>query len=195
MPKGSGRRPLPTKLKKLRGNAGKRKLNDAEPQPDAGEPEMPPGLLPLAQAEWRRIVPELLRLEVLSKIDGKALAGYCMAYARWMQAEADVAKYGLTIEEPVVDTVTGQQRFLGEGISVSGDGDLIRTGRPLFRLKRNPAISVSHDAQKLMKSFLVEFGMTPAARTRLRVEKSEKSEDPLEALMKRNALPSQTSVN
>lgn len=189
MPKGSGRRPLPTRVKKLRGNAGKRKLNDAEPQPDPGEPQMPAGLSPMAQQEWARVVPELLRLEVLSKIDGKALAAYCMAYSRWMQAEADIAKYGLIIEEPVIDAKTGDQRRIGEILSIDADGNAVRLGDPLFQLKRNPAISVSHDAMKLMKSFLVEFGMTPAARTRLRVEKSEKSEDPLEALMKRNALP------
>lgn len=171
MPKGSGRRPLPTKVKKLRGNAGKRKLNEAEPKPTLGEPEMPLGLSPAAKDEWRTIVPQLLRLGVLSKIDGKALGGYCAAFARWLAAEFDVAKYGLTIEEPVIDTTTGKQRKL--------------RGRFVVRLRKNPAISVSNDAMKMMKSFLIEFGMTPAARTRLRMEKEGPDEDPLDALLRK----------
>jgi P27 family predicted phage terminase small subunit len=170
MPKGSGRRPLPTKVKKLRGNAGKRKLNNAEPQPAPGEPEMPAGLSSIAREEWRKVVPELLRLQVLSKIDGKALGGYCAAYARWLAAEADVQKYGLTIEEPVID-LTGKQRKLGD--------------RLVIRLKKNPAISTSNDAMKMMKSFLIEFGMTPAARTRLKIEGGDPPEDPLDALLRK----------
>lgn len=153
MPKGSGRRPKPTALRKLEGNRGKRALNSKEPMPELGEPEMPDRLAPLAQQEWRRIVPELLALGVLSKLDQKALAGYCSAYARHCQAEDDVAKYGLTIEEPVIDTKTGKQRKI--------------RGRLLVRLKANPAAAKSSDAAKLMKSFLIEFGLTPASRSRL----------------------------
>ena len=102
-----------------------------------------------AKKEWKRIVPELLRLEVLTIVDGKALAGYCQAYAHWQQAERDVKRYGVTVREPI-----------------------LRDGRPtrFVRLKRNPAIGVANDALKIMKSFLVEFGMTPAARTRINVQ-------------------------
>jgi len=80
MEKNSGRRPLPTATKKLRGNAGKRKLNDAEPPHEPGEPELPKGLSRAAKQEWRRIVPELLGRGVLAKLDGKALGAYCQAY-------------------------------------------------------------------------------------------------------------------
>jgi P27 family predicted phage terminase small subunit len=164
MPRGSGRRPKPTAQKIIEGNPGKRKLNDKEPQPAAGEPAMPDGLGAVAQVEWKAIVPELLRIKVLSKLDGKALGGYCAAYERWLLAEKDVAKYGITIEEPVIDSATGFQRKL--------------RGRYVVRLKRNPAITTSNDAMKMMKSFLVEFGMTPASRSRLKTEDGEKAQDP-----------------
>src|ERR1035437_1321216 len=127
MPKGSGRRPLPTNVKKLRGNPGKRKLNRAEPRPITGEPELLQELGPIGQAEWCSIVPELLKLGVLSKIDQKALGGYCASFERWVLAERDVLKYGLTIEEPIIDPQTGFQRKL--------------RGRFLVRLKKNPAVS------------------------------------------------------
>lgn len=167
MPKGSGRRPLPTAVKKLRGNAGKRKLNDKEPAAAVGEPPMPK-LSAEAKREWKRIVPELLRLGVLTVVDGKALAAYCHAYARWLQAERDVARYGLVIREPVT-TKIGHR--------------LVATR--FVRLKRNPAISVAHDAMKLMKSFLVEFGLTPASRSRLKVEQQPPDEDPFDLYVAR----------
>lgn len=172
MPRGSGRRPKPTKLKKLGGNAGKRALNEKEPTPPAEPPEMPPGLSKLAQQEWKSIVPQLDKQGMVTRIDGKALAAYCHAYAQWRQAELDIQRYGLLIEEPVIDTVTGKQRKL--------------RNRLVFKLKRNPAITISNDAMKLMKSFLIEFGMTPAARSRLRVEKPpDESKDPFESFLNR----------
>jgi P27 family predicted phage terminase small subunit len=175
MPKGSGRRPLPTAVKKLRGNPGKRKLNAAEPTAPAGEPQMPPGLGKEAAAEWKRIVPDLSALGVLSRIDGKALAAYCHAFDRWMQAEKEVKRYGIVVKEPVL--------LQGEP-----------TG--FVRHKKNPAVTVSETAMKLMKSFLIEFGMTPAARSRIRIEKPS-SEDPQESYVRRKleAAKGSQSVN
>lgn len=105
-----------------------------------------PELSPPAAAEWKRIVPQLMQLGVLTSVDGKALAAYCYAFARWQQAERDIKRYGLTIREPI-----------------------LRGGRKTkyVRLKSNPAIRVAHEAMKIMKSFLIEFGMTPASRTRV----------------------------
>src|SRR5690348_1699990 len=105
MPRGSGRRPLPTAVKKLRGNPGKRALNDKEPAAPSGDPVMPKGLSAAAAQEWRSIVPELRQLGVLSRIDGKALAAYCHAYARWFQAEREVRRLGLVLREPIMGVV------------------------------------------------------------------------------------------
>lgn len=161
MPKGSGRRPLPTAVKKLRGNPGKRKLNAKEPQPNSGDPEKPQGLSAAAAAEWDSILPELRALGVLSKIDGKALAAYCHAYARWMEAEQHVARFGIVICEPVLF----DEKLVG------------------VRYKKNPAVTISETAMKIMKSFLVEFGMTPSSRSRVRIERPSE-EDPLDAFLK-----------
>jgi P27 family predicted phage terminase small subunit len=173
MPRGSGRRPLPTAVKKLRGNPGKRKMNDAEPAPVLGVPEMPKGLGKVAAAEWRSIVPDLLQLGVLTKVDGKALAAYCHAFERWFAAERDVAKYGVIVEEPI----------LVAGVATD-----------YVRLKKNPACGVSETAMKIMKSFLIEFGMTPAARSRVRIEKP-KAEDPFDAYLKKSSSDDQKHVN
>ena len=84
----------PTALKLLAGNPGKRKLNKSEPPAKRGEPRMPLFLIPVAQEEWKSIVPTLLELNVLTTADGSALAAYCMSFARWKEAEAAVSQYG-----------------------------------------------------------------------------------------------------
>ena len=146
----SGKRPLPTAIKKLRGNPGHRAINDAEPVPAKGTPDISQGLSELAVAEWNSIVPELEHLGVLSKIDGKALGAYCECYAEWVQAKTEVTERGILIREVVYDKH-------GEEIG--------------YKLKRNPAIPIKNEALKLMKSFLIEFGLTPASRARLHIEK------------------------
>ena len=90
--KGSGgRNAKPTALKKLLGNPGKRKINEKEPQPAVGVPEMPK-LSREAAKEWRRIVPILMSLGILTIADGPALAIYCDAFALWRQARRQLAR-------------------------------------------------------------------------------------------------------
>jgi P27 family predicted phage terminase small subunit len=163
---GSGKRPLPTAVKKLRGNPGKRALNDAEPAAAAGTPAMPKGLSPIARQEWDDIVPLLLRLNVLTELDGKALGAYCQAHAMVVAAEQDIARHGTILEEPIVDRATGEQ------IGV--------------RRKMNPAFRVWDAAMGRLKSFLIEFGLSPSSRSKLRIEKPTEP-DPLELYLARKA--------
>jgi P27 family predicted phage terminase small subunit len=172
MPKGSGRRPKPTKLKKLGGNAGKRQLNEKEPDPPKGEPEMPPNLGKLAAAEWKSIVALLQPLGMLSSIDGKALAAYCHAFEQWVRADKEVSARGIIVEEPILNK----------------EGDEVGT-----KIKRNPADIASQSWLKVMKSYLIEFGMTPSSRTRLRVEKpADEEKDPFEKFLNRGGQQSES---
>jgi P27 family predicted phage terminase small subunit len=171
--KGSGRRPLPTAIKKLRGNPGRRPLNEKEPRLETKAPDMPPDLPELAQKEWNAIVPVLLRLGMLTEIHGKALAAYCFAYARWHEAEEEVSKRGILIEETIFDK----------------DGNEISS-----KLKRNPAVSISNDALKIMKSYLTEFGLTPSSGSRLQIEQP-KEEDPFDTYMRRKGTDNGKVVN
>jgi P27 family predicted phage terminase small subunit len=149
MPRGSGRRPKPSAVKELQGNAGKRPPNRDEPKPPPGEPEMPPSLGKLARQYWKSLAPDLMAVGVLSTIDGKALAACCHAYQRWVEAEQKIDEYGILVEESV---------FNKKGKKVA------------TKLKRNPADISAQSWLKVMKSYLIEFGMTPAARTRIRSE-------------------------
>ena len=168
MPRGSGRRPKPTALKKRDGNPGKRKLNEKEPVAPPGVPAMPADLPLAAKKEWKRILPELRALGVLSTIDRAALAAYCHAYARWFQAETEILELGIVVREPIL---------------VAG----VETG--YVRYKKNPAVTISEGAMKLMKSFLIEFGMTPSSRSRLIVnEDATKPIDPAEKYFASNPI-------
>ena len=51
------------------------------------------------------------------------------------------------------------------------------------KLKPHPAVRIASNAAKLMLQLAGEFGMTPAARTRLRIELAEFEEDPFEEFL------------
>ena len=140
--KGSGgHNRKPSALKKIQGNPGKRRSNRREPKPPAGVPEMPADLKGAARVEWIRIAPILDKMGVLTRADGSALAAYCKLHALHLRAEAAIAKYGIVFAK--VDEV---------GVST---------------LKKNPAVSIFESTSRLIRSFLQEFGLTPASRSKV----------------------------
>mgnify|MGYP000913998384 FL=1 len=136
----AGRKPKPTALKELAGNPGKRPLNEREPKPTAKLPTAPKHLTSAARAEWRRMGKELLALGVLTSVDRAALAAYCVAYARWAEAEVQVAKLGTVVK--------------------TSNGNLIQ----------NPYLAVANRAMEYMTKLATEFGMTPSSRSRVQVQ-------------------------
>lgn len=142
----AGRTPKPTALKLLQGNPGRRPLNASEPQPDAGPPEMPTGLSEEAEAEWRRILPILASMRVLTVADSATIAGYCQSFADWIGAQADIREHGRLIEEPITNRM----------------GDVVG-----HRLKKNPAITIASDMKKAMRAYASDLGLSPASRTRV----------------------------
>lgn len=129
--------PKPTSLRLLNGNASHRPINKSEPVPPAGLPDCPRDLSKEAKKEWKRIAPDLMAMGVLSRIDTAALAAYCECWARWRDAERNIAKYGSVIRTP--------------------------SGYPI----QSPYITIATKAIEQMRKFLSEFGMTPASRTRI----------------------------
>lgn len=137
----AGRRPKPTALKELAGNPGKRPLNQREPKPRK-RPGMPVPrhLREEARREWRRLRPELEAAGLLTAVDGDALAVYCETYATWVEATAAVQKEGMVV--------------------------LTEKGFPV----QNPHLAIANQAAKMMRAMLIEFGMTPASRSRVAIE-------------------------
>ena len=150
-----GPRPQPTIKKILKGNPGKRKLNDREPKPkvSTGIPRAPAFLDKVAQREWRRTAKKLHKLGLLSEIDLTAFAAYCSCYSRWLEAQAQIQKHGMLIKA--------------------------QSGFPM----QSPYLAISNKAMEQMMKWLVEFGMTPSGRSRVKVDKPEDKTDPLEAFL------------
>src|SRR5438309_10891663 len=87
-----GPAPKPTAIKRLEGNPGKRKLNEAEPKPMMGVPECPDYLDDIAKKEWGRLTTILTAMRVLTEADYIALANLCQAYSTLMDAHRPLNK-------------------------------------------------------------------------------------------------------
>ena len=94
-----GRKPVPTYLKVLRGNPGKRPLPENQPTPEPGA-AMPSYLSPEAAAHWPTVAEQLEAAGVLTRLDQSALALYCEAFARWRHATDHVVNHGPVIVSP-----------------------------------------------------------------------------------------------
>lgn len=94
-----GPRPPPTRLKVLRGNPGRRPLNAHEAQPvlSSTTPRAPSHLNAEAKAEWKRMSRLLVEAGLYSDIDRAALSAYCVAWARHLEAEGMLQRYGVVI--------------------------------------------------------------------------------------------------
>ena len=138
----AGRKPKPTALRELQGNPGHRPLNKREPKP-GGVPRCPSHLDDEAKKEWQRISVELVRLNLLTLVDRAALAAYCGSWSRWVNAEENLQKYGPVIKSP-------------------------KSGFPI----QNSYCGIANSALDQMRKFLIEFGMSPASRSKLEVSGS-----------------------
>ena len=92
-----GRKPIPSRIKALRGNVGKREI---KPEVQISGPigACPPHLSAQARKEWKRIVPVLEAVGLATAADRAALAAYCQAYGRWVGAEAALKGQALVFE-------------------------------------------------------------------------------------------------
>jgi len=143
-----GRKPKPSHLKLVAGNPGKRSLNAAEPKHALSIPTPPAELSDDAKIEWGRVAERLYRAGTLSDVDRSALAAYCQAYGRWIQAERALARMA------AADPETG-------GLLVeTSNGNAIQ----------NPLVGIANKAAADMVRYAAEFGMTPSARSRIKAE-------------------------
>jgi P27 family predicted phage terminase small subunit len=84
----------PTRLQKLAGNPGKRALKREGAQPEILLGYAPKHLPEEGRAEWNRIAGELRRLGLLTVVDRGMFAGYCQAWADYLEAEAELQRSG-----------------------------------------------------------------------------------------------------
>jgi P27 family predicted phage terminase small subunit len=102
-------------------------------------PRCPAHLNPPAAAEWRRIARALHDAGVLTTFDRAALAAYCQAWGRWVEAEERLRE-----TPPLVKTPSGY-------------------------IQQSPWLLIANKQLELMGRYMVELGLTPAARSRVSV--------------------------
>jgi P27 family predicted phage terminase small subunit len=94
---------------------------------------------------------------LLCKIDRAALALFCQAWARWVEAEEALKRYGVMVKSP--------------------------SGFPM----QSPYLAVANKAMEQMRALLAEFGMSPSSRTRVHATPQVDEGDELEQWLRKGA--------
>jgi P27 family predicted phage terminase small subunit len=92
-------------------------------------------------------------MRVLTEADGIALGNLCDSYSTMIQAQRKLRETGMLLKTP------------------SG------------YVQQNPLISIANSAMETVNKLAREFGLTPAARTRIYPEPPEEEMDEIERLL------------
>lgn len=149
----AGRPRVPTKLKIIRGTARKDRTVANELE---GEPiqdfTAPEGLNEWGRQEWDRIVGLLKHTEVITTLDTSALYSLCNEWGKYMEAEMLLKKNGRVVKSP--------------------------NNFPMV----HPYDTISGQSFKRYKEMAVQFGLTPASRTRISIPDKNKHSTPEDLL-------------
>ncbi len=155
----SGRKATPDYLKLIKGTNRKDRVNDQAPAepPLLDVPKVPVHMKgKLARKEWRRVAPKLVQHRLLTEMDLRALEGYCVAYDNYVTAQRCLEELGSTIVVYDLDDA-GQQRLFDD--------------KPIIKkIVRNPAIITVNQCLRVLQAFCTDFGMTPMARQKIKVD-------------------------
>lgn len=154
-----GRKATPTAIKKTMGNPSKRSLNEDEPEiVVAGWKDAPDHVKKQEYAEeiWIRTLRILIDMGVISEGDMDALATYCIALAVHRDASLMLADEQLLYE------------------STTESGGII--------MRKSPYIEIINQQARIAQSFAAEFGLTPASRSKVKVN-GKKESSPLAEFM------------
>jgi P27 family predicted phage terminase small subunit len=147
-----GRKPKPTELKILTGNPGKRPLNKQEPKPQVIDlaVSMPDDLTHDEQLEWSSWVPVLNGCKIITELDVPILRQLVQLIVTNREANKKLRATGLLIKTP---------------------GGYAQA---------NPLLSIINQTNAAILARLVELGMTPSSRSRLKVESPGKNKSAAE---------------
>lgn len=117
-------------------------------------PRCPAHLSGAARTEWRRLATPLHEAGLLTLADRAALAAYCQAWARWVEAEEHLSK-----TPPLLKTPSGY-------------------------VQQSPWLSVANKQMELMGRYMTELGLTPVARTRLGLQAEIAQPEPVTIVLR-----------
>ena len=135
-----GRKPKPTYMRVLEGNAGKRPLNLNEPQPEpVSEDYAPPEWMSDEQKTYWRHVMKHAPPGMLTELDQSVLAVWVVAEERHADAARWVSKLGSLLKS--------------------------KEGTPY----QNPYLAIMNKQAAVMLKAAAELGFTPSSRSRVKV--------------------------
>lgn len=154
-----GPKPLPDNVRAFTGTS-RRPMRAADladgVHPEVALPPLPRFMSAEAAKEWRRITPELLDLNLLTRIDRAALELYCRAYGRLQQVERALhAK---------------QRQLAAEGKDVT---DALFQLTPTGFLRESALARQASSLGQEVDRYLASFGMSPSARSRVTASRND----------------------
>lgn len=152
----AGRPRKPTQLKKLGGTAQPSRLNPMEPVPAVALGLPPEWLSATAKEYWQEIGGLLLQMKLVSYGDTAAMTLLCDVLAQWVSVRVTIAKKGRVYE-------------------------LLSDGGKVFRAR--PEVAMEADLWRRASAMLVQFGLTPSARSKVSALGAAEEKDPLAALI------------
>lgn len=166
-----GRKPLPSNVIELRGGIRHthRPPNKSEPKPESIAPSCPKHLNEEARKEWHRMSKELASLGLLTRLDKAVFAMYCTSYSTWKDATERLGKSGMII---LVGKIKAERNKRGQ---------IIREGKPGIP-RINPYFRIQKEVQIQMLKCLVEMGMSPSSRSRIKVGRPKQKDEAEEFL-------------
>ncbi len=148
----SGRPSKPAAIHILQGNRSKKNFNELidevkQPAVPVAAPPMPDVLSDDAVAEWERLMPDLMALGLVSRLDLLALATYCQAYGDWLKYQRLIAARNRASDD-----------------ELAGDIQTFKTGAQQMHVLRQ----LANDAEKRANAAGAAFGFSPMARRNMK---------------------------
>jgi P27 family predicted phage terminase small subunit len=135
-----GPRPEPTRIRLLKNNPSKKAPNAEEPLVESlHELPPPPEMTGVALKTWHTLTAELSDLGMLTRIDAHLLTMYCETWADIDQYQKKIREFGHIIKAP--------------------------SGYPM----QSPFVNMLSKARGHILRMQAELGMTPSARSRVKV--------------------------
>lgn len=140
----------PAELKALEGR-GHRALDLTQHfRPEVGLPTLPKHLGREARKAWKRLTPELIRYNLLSRVDADALAMLCQTIGRLELIERSIAARQAVLIDKGEDPALALIGLTPKGMQV-----------------QSVMYQVLNREMEKLRHLLAEFGLTPAQRARV----------------------------
>lgn len=141
-----GRKPIPTVLRIMRNNPGRRPLNENEPETGSLSTKVPEDLTdPIEIEEWNRTIVPAIETGQIRATDRISAIGHCVLWAEWKALKREAAKH------PFIVAVGPNKHPIP-----------------------NPASGMANKTWALLTKNQAELGFTPSSRSRVTVGKGGK---------------------